>query len=146
MAFVKTFHVSHVSCLFIFLLLLFLQYGYVYFSRGFTAVIAQLGERKTEDLKVSGSIPDCGNAFVSQINVFCPSLRNRTLTLCTDALHILSRYNSELACSTIKQLKVEEPNEHYEIIIEMLNSCLDRYLHWVMVELGIVGQRGENWS
>ena len=26
----------------------------------FTAVIAQLGERKTEDLKVSGSIPDCG--------------------------------------------------------------------------------------
>ena len=25
-----------------------------------TAVIAQLGERKTEDLKVSGSIPDCG--------------------------------------------------------------------------------------
>ena len=26
-----------------------------------TAVIAQLGERKTEDLKVSGSIPDCGS-------------------------------------------------------------------------------------
>ena len=31
----------------------------------FTAVIAQLGERKTEDLKVSGSIPDCGRTFVS---------------------------------------------------------------------------------
>ena len=31
--------------------------------RLFTAVIAQLGERKTEDLKVSGSIPDCGNFF-----------------------------------------------------------------------------------
>ena len=30
---------------------------------GVTAVIAQLGERKTEDLKVSGSIPDCGNRF-----------------------------------------------------------------------------------
>ena len=28
-----------------------------------TAVIAQLGERKTEDLKVSGSIPDCGSCF-----------------------------------------------------------------------------------
>ena len=28
-----------------------------------TAVIAQLGERKTEDLKVSGSIPDCGSTF-----------------------------------------------------------------------------------
>jgi hypothetical protein len=28
------------------------------------AVIAQLGERKTEDLKVSGSIPDDGNVFV----------------------------------------------------------------------------------
>ena len=27
------------------------------------AVIAQLGERKTEDLKVSGSIPDCGTHF-----------------------------------------------------------------------------------
>ena len=27
------------------------------------AVIAQLGERKTEDLKVSGSIPDCGKLF-----------------------------------------------------------------------------------
>ena len=31
----------------------------VYFLMS-TAVIAQLGERKTEDLKVSGSIPDCG--------------------------------------------------------------------------------------
>ena len=30
-----------------------------------TAVIAQLGERKTEDLKVSGSIPDCGIGFAS---------------------------------------------------------------------------------
>jgi hypothetical protein len=29
------------------------------------AVIAQLGERKTEDLKVSGSIPDDGNYFAS---------------------------------------------------------------------------------
>ena len=28
-----------------------------------TAVIAQLGELKTEDLKVSGSIPDCGTTF-----------------------------------------------------------------------------------
>ena len=25
------------------------------------AAVAQLGERQTEDLKVSGSIPDCGN-------------------------------------------------------------------------------------
>ena len=33
-----------------------------------TAVIAQLGERKTEDLKVSGSIPDCGNDFVFRIS------------------------------------------------------------------------------
>ena len=31
----------------------------------FTAVIAQLGERKTEDLKVSGSIPDCGSRFAA---------------------------------------------------------------------------------
>ena len=30
------------------------------------AVIAQLGERKTEDLKVSGSIPDCGSFFPSE--------------------------------------------------------------------------------
>ena len=40
----------------------------VYVSEQFSrksspAVIAQLGERKTEDLKVSGSIPDCGNLF-----------------------------------------------------------------------------------
>ena len=31
----------------------------------YTAVIAQLGERKTEDLKVSGSIPDDGTLFVA---------------------------------------------------------------------------------
>ena len=35
---------------------------YAFFERG-SAVIAQLGERKTEDLKVSGSIPDCGSCF-----------------------------------------------------------------------------------
>ena len=34
-----------------------------FFHNGRTAVIAQLGERKTEDLKVSGSIPDCGIIF-----------------------------------------------------------------------------------
>ena len=34
-----------------------------------TAVIAQLGERKTEDLKVSGSIPDCGT-FLLKTEVF----------------------------------------------------------------------------
>ena len=33
-------------------------------SLAWAAVIAQLGERKTEDLKVSGSIPDCGKPFV----------------------------------------------------------------------------------
>jgi hypothetical protein len=32
------------------------------------AVIAQLGERKTEDLKVSGSIPDCGTYIILQRN------------------------------------------------------------------------------
>jgi hypothetical protein len=32
------------------------------------AVIAQLGERKTEDLKVSGSIPDCGKVFYPETN------------------------------------------------------------------------------
>ena len=32
------------------------------------AVIAQLGERKTEDLKVSGSIPDCGTFFLPGIS------------------------------------------------------------------------------
>ena len=35
------------------------------FCQNDTAVIAQLGERKTEDLKVSGSIPDCGISFAS---------------------------------------------------------------------------------
>ena len=41
----------------------FIRYRFCYFGRVDTAVIAQLGERKTEDLKVSGSIPDCGNRF-----------------------------------------------------------------------------------
>ena len=35
-------------------------YLFMQFFEVSTAVIAQLGERKTEDLKVSGSIPDCG--------------------------------------------------------------------------------------
>ena len=39
------------------------HYVLFYFSFPHTAVIAQLGERKTEDLKVSGSIPDCGTTF-----------------------------------------------------------------------------------
>ena len=30
----------------------------------YKAVIAQLGERQTEDLKVSGSIPDRGSIFI----------------------------------------------------------------------------------
>jgi hypothetical protein len=34
------------------------------------AVIAQLGERKTEDLKVSGSIPDCGKLFFGFCKIF----------------------------------------------------------------------------
>ena len=37
------------------------------FRRSNTAVIAQLGERKTEDLKVSGSIPDDGNSLVAGV-------------------------------------------------------------------------------
>ena len=41
-----------------------------------TAVIAQLGERKTEDLKVSGSIPDCGTLFAEDI-FFC---QDRSMT------------------------------------------------------------------
>ena len=41
-----------------------------------TAVIAQLGERKTEDLKVSGSIPDCGTFFAEDI-FFC---QDRSMT------------------------------------------------------------------
>ena len=36
-------------------------YTYARCGEQSTAVIAQLGERKTEDLKVSGSIPDCGS-------------------------------------------------------------------------------------
>jgi hypothetical protein len=49
------------------------------------AVIAQLGERKTEDLKVSGSIPDCGKHFVgihlfrqfdSRFSIFSPTFWN----------------------------------------------------------------------
>jgi hypothetical protein len=40
------------------------------FARRQQAVIAQLGERKTEDLKVSGSIPDDGNSFAS-VDVSC---------------------------------------------------------------------------
>ena len=40
------------------------------------AVIAQLGERKTEDLKVSGSIPDCGKLFIRrQIFLFSRILK-----------------------------------------------------------------------
>ena len=35
-------------------------YVFMHFYVQNAAVIAQLGERKTEDLKVSGSIPDCG--------------------------------------------------------------------------------------
>ena len=42
----------------------YLQNLLYYFLLYPTAVIAQLGERKTEDLKVSGSIPDCGNLFI----------------------------------------------------------------------------------
>ena len=38
-------------------------YLFMQFFEVNTAVIAQLGERKTEDLKVSGSIPDCGSHF-----------------------------------------------------------------------------------
>ena len=41
----------------------YLEYVFTCFSGSRTAVIAQLGERKTEDLKVSGSIPDCGSRF-----------------------------------------------------------------------------------
>ena len=45
-------------------LISFRNYAYALLITSFlsigTAVIAQLGERKTEDLKVSGSIPDCG--------------------------------------------------------------------------------------
>lgn len=42
-------------------------YVFMHFSMWNTAVIAQLGERKTEDLKVSGSIPDCGSRFDKRI-------------------------------------------------------------------------------
>ena len=42
----------------------YLQYLLCNFCHRCTAVIAQLGERKTEDLKVSGSIPDCGSPFM----------------------------------------------------------------------------------
>ena len=48
----------------------FIQYIHCHFSVKPSAVIAQLGERKTEDLKVSGSIPDCGKFFL-----FVPLLR-----------------------------------------------------------------------
>ena len=42
-------------------------YVFMHFYLQNTAVIAQLGERKTEDLKVSGSIPDCGSCFDKRI-------------------------------------------------------------------------------
>ena len=45
----------------------FILYTFSYFGEADTAVIAQLGERKTEDLKVSGSIPDCGTRFARSL-------------------------------------------------------------------------------
>ena len=51
-------------------------YIFMHFCIFNTAVIAQLGERKTEDLKVSGSIPDCGSRFddAYYTKITCPFL------------------------------------------------------------------------
>ena len=68
------------------------------FRRSNTAVIAQLGERKTEDLKVSGSIPDCGSSFVfppkTIRNFYSPqltvcSLSHTTVVTITHGIYIL---------------------------------------------------------
>ena len=76
------------------------------------AVIAQLGERKTEDLKVSGSIPDCGKPFAP-------------VTLFVD-----------LSCGPLRSLFVLTTNIKYRHEDEALKYCREAKLLCACLFLG----------